>query len=82
MSTRLYNAKDGTKIGGIDFLLHASREYLVSCRQTTVYLLLQQHYTRTPEAKKDYRGTKKLLLCFVKRHNASHPLKTECMEVY
>ena len=36
--------------------------------------------TRTPEAKKDYRGTKMLLLCLVKRHNASHPFKTVSME--
>ena len=80
-NANLYNnRKDETDLGGIDFLLH----YM---DQENIFVLLVKHpyiccynNTRTPEAKKDYRGTKMLLLCLAKRHNASHPLKTVSME--
>ena len=39
-NANLYDVKDETDLGGIDFLLHGSREYLGSSRQTPVYLLL------------------------------------------
>ena len=58
----LHNRKDETDLGGIDFLLHGSREHLGSSRQTPVYLLLQQH--KNTRGKEGLSGNKNVAFMF------------------